>query len=152
MQSKAWTVQEYLADLTLERKIVISNIRSIIRDALPSWFVETMQYGMIARVVPHSIYPSWYHCKPSDPLPFLALASQKNFIAIYHMGLYADEKLLNWFITAFPKHTKKKLDMWKSCIRFKDMNDIPCELLGQLANKMTVKNRISLYEKQYKTK
>jgi hypothetical protein len=105
---------------------------------------------MIGYVIPHTLYPAGYHCKPELPLPFLNIASQKNFIAVYHMGMYADKKLLDWFTAEFPKHSKAKLDMGKSCIRFKKPEQIPFELIGELASKMTVKEWIALYEKNYK--
>lgn len=109
-----------------------------------------MNYGMIGRVVPHSLYPAGYHCDATLPLPFMSLASQKNNISFYHMGLYADPKLLQWFEESYPKHAKKKLDMGKSCIRFKDMNDIPYTLIGQLTSKISVKQWIHTYEKSLK--
>lgn len=150
MQSTAKTPAEYVDSLPDERKSVIENIRKTVLDNLPEGFEETMGYGMLGYVVPHSIYPSGYHCDPKTPLPFISVASQKNFIAFYHMGIYADETLLNWFIAEYPKHCKTKLDMGKSCIRFKKMNDIPYELLGQLVAKMSVQDWISLYEKNLK--
>ena len=150
MQSTAKTPLEYVESLPEDRKIVIEKIRTIVLENLPKGFEETIGYGMLGYVVPHSIYPSGYHCDPKTPLPFLSLASQKNFIAFYHMGIYADEKLLNWFVSEFPKHSKSKLDMGKSCIRFKKMNDIPYELLGELASKMSVQDWISLYEEKLK--
>ena len=150
MQSTAKTPAEYVDSLPDERKIVIENIRKTVLDNLPEGFEETMSYGMLGYVVPHSIYPSGYHCDPKTPLPFISVASQKNFIAFYHMGIYADESLLNWFIAEYPKHCKTKLDMGKSCIRFKKMNDIPLELLGQLVAKMSVQDWISMYEKNLK--
>lgn len=150
MQSTAKTPAEYVDSLPDERKSVIENIRKTILDNLPKGFEETMGYGMLGYVVPHSIYPSGYHCDPKTPLPFISVASQKNFIAFYHMGIYADESLLNWFVAEYPKHCKTKLDMGKSCIRFKKMNDIPYELLGQLVTKMSVQDWISLYEKNLK--
>lgn len=150
MQSTAKTPLEYVESLPEDRKIVIEKIRTIVLENLPKGFEETMGYGMLGYVVPHSIYPSGYHCDPKMPLPFLSLASQKNFIAFYHMGIYADEKLLNWFVSEYPKHCKTKLDMGKSCIRFKKMNDIPYELLGELASKMSVQDWISLYEEKLK--
>lgn len=150
MQSTAKTPAEYVDSLPDERKSVIENIRKTVLDNLPEGFEETMGYGMLGYVVPHSIYPSGYHCDPKTPLPFISVASQKNFIAFYHMGIYADESLLNWFIAEYPKHCKTKLDMGKSCIRFKKMNDIPYELLGQLVTKMSVQDWISLYEKNLK--
>ena len=150
MQSTAKTPLEYVASLPEDRKIVIEKIRTIVLENLPKGFEETIGYGMLGYVVPHSIYPSGYHCDPKTPLPFLSLASQKNFIAFYHMGIYADDKLLNWFVSEYPKHCKSKLDMGKSCIRFKKMNDIPYELLGELASKMSVQDWISLYEEKLK--
>jgi len=150
MQSTAKTPAEYVDSLPDERKIVIENIRKTVLGNLPKGFEETMGYGMLGYVVPHSIYPSGYHCDPKTPLPFISVASQKNFIAFYHMGIYADETLLNWFVAEYPKHCKTKLDMGKSCIRFKKMNDIPLELLGQLVTKMSVQDWISLYEKNLK--
>lgn len=150
MQSTAKTPAEYVDSLPDERKIVIENIRKTVLDNLPNGFEETMGYGMLGYVVPHSIYPSGYHCDPKTPLPFMGMASQKNFIAFYHMGIYADETLLNWFVAEYPKHCKTKLDMGKSCIRFKKMNDIPYELIGQLVTKMSVQDWISLYEKNLK--
>ena len=150
MQSTAKTPAEYVDSLPDERKSVIENIRKTVLDNLPEGFEETMGYGMLGYVVPHSIYPSGYHCDPKTPLPFISVASQKNFIAFYHMGIYADETLLNWFVAEYPKHCKTKLDMGKSCIRFKKMNDIPLELLGQLVTKMSVQDWISLYEKNLK--
>lgn len=150
MQSTAKTPAEYVDSLPDEQKNVIENIRKTVLDNLPEGFEETMGYGMLGYVVPHSIYPSGYHCDPKTPLPFISVASQKNFIAFYHMGIYADETLLNWFVAEYPKHCKTKLDMGKSCIRFKKMNDIPLELLGQLVAKMSVQDWISLYEKNLK--
>lgn len=150
MQSTAKTPSEYVDSLPDERKNVIENIRKTILDNLPKGFEETISYGMLGYVVPHSIYPSGYHCDPKTPLPFISVASQKNFIAVYHMGIYADETLLNWFVAEYPKHCKTKLDMGKSCIRFKKVNDIPLDLLGQLVTKMTVQDCISLYENNLK--
>ncbi|MBE2279726.1 MAG: DUF1801 domain-containing protein, partial [Ignavibacteriaceae bacterium] len=109
-------------------------------------YEETICYGMIAYVVPHSIYPNGYHCDTKLPLPFLSIASQKNFVAIYHMGLYANEELLNWFTTEYPKHSKSKLDMGKSCIRFKKPENIPYELISELVSKVSVNDWINIYE------
>jgi hypothetical protein len=111
-----------------------------------------MSYGMPGWVVPHSIYKPGYHCDPKLPLPFLSIASQKNFIAIYHMGIYADPDLLKWFTTEFPKHSSAKLDMGKSCIRFKKPEHIPVKLMGELAKKMTPKQWIDLYESAFRSK
>ena len=149
MTSTATTPTAYVDSLPEDRKIAITELQKIIKKNLPKGFEETMQYGMLSYVVPHKLYPAGYHCKPTDALPFLSIASQKNFIAVYHMGMYADKKLLDWFTAEFPKHSKAKLDMGKSCIRFKKPEQIPFELIGELASKMTVKEWISLYEKSY---
>ncbi len=145
MKIEAQSVQEYLENLPEERKEPIEKLRKIISENLPKGFEEQMSYGMIGYVIPHSIYPKGYHCTPELPLPFLSIASQKNSINLYHMGIYADEKLLNWFQEEFPKHSKKKLDMGKSCMRFKKPEDIPYELIGELARKMTPQDWIEMY-------
>ena len=109
-----------------------------------------MSYGMLGYVIPHSLYPDGYHCDPKQPLPFMGIASQKNFIAVYHMGIYADKKLFNWFTGECAKQSKTKLDMGKSCIRFKKTDQIPFKLIGKLAGKMSAKEWIAIYEKQIK--
>ena len=150
MQSKATSPETYINELPEERKAIISKLRKTILDNLPNGFEETMGYGMLAYVVPHSRYPDGYHCDPKLPLPFINLASQKNHIGFYHMGIYSDSKLMNWFTTEFPKHVSGKLDMGKSCIRFKNPNKIPFELLGELVSKMTVDDWIERYESTIK--
>ena len=152
MQSKATTVKEYIDNLPEERKAPIKKIRGIIRKNLPKGFKEVMSYGMIGYVVPHSLYPDGYHCTPDLPLPFMNVASQKNFIAVYHSGVYADPQLMKWFTTEYPKYVSTKLDMGKSCVRFKKMETIPYELIGELASKMTTDDWIKLYEKNIKKK
>ena len=150
MISKATTPEAYLADLPAERKEVMDKLRQVVLENLPEGFEETMNYGMIGYVVPHSIYPDGYHCTPELPLPFLNLASQKNHIGFYHMGIYSDPELLKWFTNEFPKHSKRKLDMGKSCVRFKSLNDIPYELLGELVSKISVAEWIKTYENTVK--
>lgn len=150
MQSKATSPEQYIAELPEERKQAISKLRAIILKNLPTGFEEQMSYGMLGYVVPHSIYPDGYHCNPKLPLPFLNLASQKNFIAIYHSGVYADPELLQWFRTAYSKDNTAKLDMGKSCIRFKKMEAIPFALIGELVSKMTPQDWIKVYEKNTK--
>jgi uncharacterized protein YdhG (YjbR/CyaY superfamily) len=150
MQSKALTVDEYVAALPADRQQAITELKKIIKKNLPKGFEECINYGMIGYVVPHSIYPAGYHCKPTDPLPFMGLASQKNSINLYHMGVYADAKLLEWFTDAHAKASTKKLDMGKSCVRYKKPEDIPYELIGQLAAKMSVQDWIKLYEASFK--
>ena len=128
----------------------MQKLRASIVEHLPEGFVETMSYGMIAYAVPHSLYPKGYHVNPKLPLPFINIASQKNFIALYHMGIYAKEELKDWFVEAYPKYCKKKLDMGKSCVRFKKLDDIPYELISELVQKVTVVEWITLYEEQRK--
>ncbi|MFA7360174.1 MAG: DUF1801 domain-containing protein [Candidatus Kapaibacterium sp.] len=149
MQSKAKTVEAYIKELPPERAEAISRLRKAIIKTLPKGFEEGMGYGMMGYYVPHSIYPKGYHCTPELPLPFAGMASQKNFISFYHMGMYANPELLKWFVTEFPKHSTAKLDMGKSCVRFKKPEHIPYELIGKLMKKMTVKDWINLYEKHF---
>ena len=150
MQSKATTPEHYLSELPEDRKIAMLKLRNVIKDNLPKGFQEQMSYGMLGYVVPHSIYPNGYHCNPKLPLPFINLASQKNFIALYHMGIYANKNLLDWFVVEYPKHFKTKIDMGKSCLRFKKMEDIPFELIGELVKKMSVQDWISIYENAFR--
>lgn len=150
MQSKATTVDEYIAELPADRKDAISRLRKEIKKNLPKGFKEEMSYGMIGYVVPHSLYPPGYHCNPKLPLPFLNVASQKNFIAVYHMGVYGDPALLKWFTDEYSKTGLSKLDMGKSCLRFKNAESIPYNLIGELAGKMTPAQWIAHYEKNMK--
>lgn len=150
MQSKALTVDHYINELPSDRKEVMQKLRKTIIDNLPKGFQEVMSYGMMGYCVPHSIYPNGYHCSPKDPLPFMNLASQKNFIAFYHMGIYADKKLHDWFVTEYTKRCKYKLDMGKSCVRFKKMDDIPYDLIAELVQKISVEDWIKTYESAFK--
>ena len=133
-----------------ERKTSFNKLRETIIENLPKGFSEVLTYGMIGYVVPHDLYPDGYHCDSKLPLPFVNIASQKNFIALYNMGIYAKPELLDWFVKEYPKHCKYKLDMGKSCVRFKKVDDIPYKLIGELMTKMSVKDWISLYEKNIK--
>jgi uncharacterized protein YdhG (YjbR/CyaY superfamily) len=146
MQSKATTIDQYLEELPAERKEAVTKLHKIITKNLPKGFKAGIGYGMICYSVPHSLYPKGYHCDPSLPLPFMSLASQKNFIALYHMGIYADPKLLEWFTKAYAKAVPGKLDMGKSCLRFKKAENIPYELIAELATKMSVKDWVGMYE------
>jgi uncharacterized protein YdhG (YjbR/CyaY superfamily) len=150
MQSTATTVNEYLNELPEDRKVAFSKLRESILKTIPKGFEEEMSYGMLGYVVPHSIYPDGYHCNPKLPLPFMAIASQKNFIALYHMGIYANPKLMEWFTSEYPKHSSLKLDMGKSCVRFKKIDQIPFDLIAELVEKMTVEDWINCYETQIK--
>ena len=152
MQSNATSIAQYLGELPEERQAAMKKLYNTIKKNIPKGFQEVMQYGMISFVVPHSRYPDGYHCKPSDALPFLSIASQKNFIAVYHMGVYMDPKLYQWFTEEYAKTDAGKLDMGKSCIRFKKMDKIPFALLGELSGKITVDEWIDNYERVLKKK
>ncbi len=152
MKYEASSPEEFISKIPEERKPVLQKLRDVILANLPAGFEETMSYGMIGYVVPHSIYPDGYHCTPELPLPFMNIASQKNFVALYHMGIYANEDILKWFQAEFPKHCKRKLDMGKSCIRFKYLDDIPYELIGELTRKIKVQDWIDTYESAIKPK
>ena len=150
MQSSAKTPDQYITELPEDRKEVMLKLRDVTLKNLPKGFEEQMSYGMLGYVVPHSIYPNGYHCNTKDPLPFFAIASQKNSINIYHMMVYADKNLHDWFSAEYPKHCKSRLDMGKSCIRFKKMNDIPFDLIGELLSKITVEQWIEQYESAFR--
>ena len=150
MTSDAKTPDEYYASLPEDRPGAMLRLREQFKKNLPKGFEECMGYGMVGFVVPHSLYPNGYHCDPKQPLPFAGLASQKNHISVYHMGLYADPELMEWFTTEYPKYSKTKLDMGKSCIRFKKPEHIPYELFGQLAKKMKPKDWIATYENAFR--
>lgn len=150
MQYNVDTVEEYLDVIPDERKPYINKLRDTILANLPEGFKEEINYGMIGYVVPHSIYPDGYHTTPGSPLPFANIASQKNFIGFYHMGVYSDPELLRWFQKEYAKRCKYKLDMGKSCVRLKKMENIPYDLIGELMQKMTVQDWIDIYESHWK--
>jgi uncharacterized protein YdhG (YjbR/CyaY superfamily) len=150
MQSKTTTPEAYIAEMPADKQAAFKKLRAVIKKNLPKGFKEEMSYGMIGFVVPHSKYPAGYHCNPTLPLPFMNIASQKNFIVVYHMGIYADPKLLKWFTDAHAKASTKKLDMGKSCIRYKKPEDIPIDLIGELTSKITPDEWIAIYEKNIK--
>ncbi|ASE62603.1 DUF1801 domain-containing protein [Chryseobacterium indologenes] len=150
MQIPAVSIEDYISKIPEERQEAFTKLFNTINQNLPNGFEENPSYGMIGWAVPLKTYPAGYHCAANTPLPFINLASQKNFIALYHMGLYSTPELLDWFVAEYPKHSKKKLDMGKSCVRFKKVEDIPFELIGELSRKMTVEDWISMYESQYK--
>ena len=149
MTSKATSVDQYINEAPEDRRAALQKLRSIILENLPEGFQEEISYGMIGYVVPHSIYPKGYHCTPELPLPFMSFASQKNSINFYHMGIYAKPELYDWFVSEYPKHSKQKLDIGKSCIRIKKPENIPFELIGELAKKMSVTEWIETYEKAF---
>jgi len=144
------TVAAILENISEERKEAFERLHQIIVDHLAPGLEPGISYGNLGYVVPHSIYPAGYHCKPSEPLPLAWIASQKNSINFYHMGIYADPKLLDWFVAEYPKHSAQKLDMGKSCMRFKKPEHIPFELIGQLMGKMSAQEWIDMYERLYK--
>ncbi|HUC79889.1 MAG TPA: DUF1801 domain-containing protein [Flavisolibacter sp.] len=147
MTTTATTPDDYVASLPEERREAIEKLRKSIKKTLPNGFAETIQYGMISWVVPHSKYPAGYHCDPKQALPFASVASQKNFISFYHMGLYSMPELMDWFVQEYPKHSSAKLDMGKSCIRFKKPEQIPYELIGELMKRLTADEWIAVYER-----
>ena len=144
------SIKGYINSLASDRKTTITQLINVIEQNIPKGFEKVMNYGMPSFVIPHSIYPNGYHCDTTLPLPFIGVSNQKSSISLHHMGLYADPELLNWFKSEYPKHSNTKLDMGKSCIRFKKFNEIPYELIGILSNKMTVKNWIDIYEQNIK--
>ena len=150
MTSQAKSPEEYLSNVPEERLPALEKLRKVILDNLPKGFEEGMSYGMIGYYVPHSIYPNGYQCDTKLPLPFMSFASQKNSINFYHMGIYADKKLIDWFVSEYPKYSKKKLDMGKSCMRFKKEEDIPFQLISELVQKISVQDWITTYEAAFK--
>jgi hypothetical protein len=148
MKAQGTTVEEILKNLPEDRLEPFNTLHEVILKNLPQGFEPAISYGGLGYVVPHTLYPAGYHCKPLEPLPFAGIASQKGSINFYHMGVYADAELLQWFVSEYPKHGKQKLDMGKSCVRFKRMDDIPYSLIGELMQKMSVSQWIELYESQ----
>lgn len=140
----------YIAAISEDRRAAFEKLRETIVENIPDGFREGISYGMIGYIVPHELYPPGYHCDPKLPLPFVSIAAQKNFIALYHMGLYAMPDLLDWFVSEYPKHTKSKLDMGKSCIRFKKTADIPFELIARLMQRVGVEEWVDVYESAFR--
>lgn len=150
MKATGKTVEEILSSLPEDRTVAFNKLHDVIVKNLPKGFEPGISYGGLGYIVPHTLYPAGYHCKPSEPLPFAGIASQKQSINFYHMGIYADPKLLDWFVKEYPKHSKQKLDMGKSCMRFKKLEEIPYELIGELMKKISVDDWINTYETNYK--
>jgi hypothetical protein len=146
MQSKAATVKEYLAELPDDRRKALEAVRKVVRKNLDKAYVEGMQYGMVGYYVPHKVYPPGYHCDPKQPLPFAGMASQKNHMSLYLFCVYNNPELLAWFQKAVAK-SGKKLDMGKSCIRFKKLEDLPLEVIGEAVRRVPVKDFVAHYEK-----
>jgi len=152
MTYKATSPEDYISQVPEERQNALQTLRQVIKDNLPKGFEEGIHYNMIGYYVPHSVYPDGYHCDPKTPLPFMSFASQKNSVNLYHSGIYANPELHDWFITEYPKHCKRKLDMGKSCIRFKKIDEIPFELIGELTSKISCEEWINIYESVLKKK
>ena len=150
MRSDAKNPAQYIRELPAGRKEAVSQLREVVLKNLPDGFEEVMSYGMLGYVVPHKLYPAGYHCDPKLPLPFAGMASQKNFIAFYHIGIYAMPQLYQWFVAEYSKYNAAKLDMGKSCMRFKKPEDIPYKLIGELMKKVSVKDWIKVYEENTK--
>lgn len=150
MNATGKTVNEILINLPQDRAEPFNKLHDVIMKNLPQGFEAAISYGGLGYVIPHTLYPAGYHCKPSEPLPFAGIASQKNSINFYHMGIYADPELLKWFVTEYTKQCKQKLDMGKSCVRFKKLDEIPYTLIGELMKKMSVKEWIYVYENKIK--
>jgi len=150
MKANGKSVNEILTSLPEDRAEPFNKLHDVIVKNLPKGFEAAISYGGLGYVIPHSIYPAGYHCKPSEPLPFAGIASQKNSINFYHMGIYSDPKLFDWFVAEYPKHSKQKLDMGKSCVRFKKLNEIPYNLIGELMKKMSAEEWINIYETNLK--
>jgi len=147
MEIEAKSVKEYIEKLPEERKKAVEKLRDIAKKSLPKEIKEELSYGMIGYVVPHKIYPKGYHVNPEKPLPFMSIASQKNHISLYHMGIYMFSDVLEWFEEEYKKRVDTKLDMGKSCIRFKNPDKIPYDLLEELFRKITIEDYIKEYEK-----
>ncbi len=150
MKANGKTVNEILMNVPKDRAESFNKLHDVIVKNLPKGFEAAISYGGLGYVIPHAIYPAGYHCKPSEPLPFAGIASQKNSINFYHMGIYCTPKLMKWFITEYPKHTKQKLDIGKSCVRFNKFDDIPYKLIGELMKKMSANEWIKIYETNMK--
>ena len=152
MRITADTIDEYMANVPEERQEAFGRLWETIAENIPDGFEQGLSYGFPSYVVPLSVYPDGYHCKKDEPLPFISIANQKNFVALYHMGVYADMELMEWFKAEYPNHVKTKLDMGKSCVRFKKPENIPFDLIGELVSKMTADKWIEIYEAAYKKK
>lgn len=147
MRSDADNIADYLETIPEDRRAGMKKLYETIRKNLPEGFSEGMSYGMAGWCVPHTLFPEGYHCDPSKPLPFMNIANQKNYIVMHHMGLYGSGSLLDWFVSEWPKHSAKKLDMGKGCVRFKNPDEIPHALVAELCKKMTPQAWMDVYEK-----
>jgi hypothetical protein len=138
-------VDEYLASLPEDRSAALQAVRQTILANLSEGYEEGIQYGMIGYYVPHSVYPAGYHCNPKQPLGFAALGSQKNYMTLHLVCVYSDSELSEWFKDAY-QQTGKKLDMGKGCLRFKKLDDLPLEVIGELIRRMPADKWIQINE------
>ncbi len=146
MEVQTGAADVYLESLSPARKVAMEKLREVVRTNLPDGFEEHFSYGMIGFVVPLSLYPAGYHARKNEPLPFISLASQKHHIALYHMGMYGNPGLTEWFLEEYQKEMPGPPDMAKSCIRFRHTDRIPFDLIARLCGKMSVEEYISQYE------
>lgn len=150
MKADGDPVKEFLATIPADRTESFNRLHDVIVENLPAGFEAAISYGKLGYVVPHSIYPAGYHCKPSEPLPFAGIALQKKSINLYHMGFYTDPELVAWFLSEYSKHSTQKPDMGKGCVRFRRSDEIPCDLVGELMRKISVKEWVDIYETKLK--
>ena len=150
MKVNASNIEEYIEKVPADKKKAVEELRKVVKKNIPKGFKEELSYGSIGFVIPHSLFPHGYHCNPELPLPFINIAAKKNYISLHHMGVYADKKLLDWFVKEYPKHSKSKLDMGKACIRFKKVEDIPYKLIGELTTKVTAEKWMEVCSKYAK--
>ena len=150
MKANGKTVAEILNNIPEDRKKPFNKLHQVIIENLPKGFEAAISYGGLGYVIPHTLYPAGYHCQPAEALPFSGLASQKHSINFYHMGIYSDPQLLEWFVSEYPKHSQQKLDMGKSCVRFKKVDQIPYTLIGELMQKISANEWIEIYETKIK--
>lgn len=141
------SVKEYIDTLPVDRKKVVSEIRKVINKNIPKGFRESVASNMIMWSVPHTAYPPGYHCDPSKPLMLMCLSATKGGISLHHMGLYGSGPLLNWFQGEWPKHSARKIDMGKACVRFKKLEDVPLDLIGELVTKLSPQKWVEVYER-----
>lgn len=145
MKIAAASVDAYLDQLPEDRREAIEAIRRVILDNIDSPFEEGIQYGMVGYFLPHSVYPAGYHANPAEPLPFASIASQKNHIGLYLFCVYMDDEIQEWFREAW-KASGRKLDMGKSCVRVKKLDDVPLDVLGELFARIDARSFVERYE------
>lgn len=145
MKSDATTVEAYLETLPTDRRAAIEAVRKVILENLDEGYEEGMQYGMIGYYVPHRVYPAGYHCDPKQPLPFATLGSQKGYMSVYLMCVYGHGATRSWFVDAWKK-AGKKLDMGRSCVRFKKLEDLALDVIGEAIRRVPARKYIEFVE------